>query len=131
MTGRTNVTTVRDSRSSTTEPKYLLGENSMRFTARALGALAVAGILAVTHPGAAYAVDGNLYLGKKRIEDPSDYRCYPYNQGPVRNSTDGYLAFYSGYGCSGRRVILMYPDSALLRAQARSIRILRYYPRNP
>jgi hypothetical protein len=103
----------------------------MRFTARALGALAAAGILVVTHPGAALAAEGNLYIGKKRIENPTNNRCYPYKRSPVRNSTTGYVAFYSGYGCTGRLTAILLPDSALLRVSARSLRVVGSVPALP
>lgn len=95
----------------------------MRFTARAFGALAVAGILAITNPGTAFAANGNLYIGKKKIENPTNGRCYPYRRSPVRNSTDSYIIFYSGYGCTGRMTAILLPDSALLRVSANSIYI--------
>jgi len=103
----------------------------MRFTARAFGALAVAGILAITNPGTAFAANGNLYIGKKKIENPTNGRCYPYRRSPVRNSTTGYVAFYSGYGCTGRLTAILLPDSALLRVSARSLRVVGSVPALP
>jgi len=98
----------------------------MRFTARALGALAAAGILAVTIPGAAYAADGDLYIGKKRIENPSNSRCYPYNRGPIKNATDGIVVIYSGYGCKGRATVILLPYGSVLRAYGRSLAVFGY-----
>ena len=91
----------------------------MRFTVKALSAIASAGILLVTHPGAAHAAQGDLYIGKKRIENAVG--CYPYRGGPVKNSTTGPVTFWTGHSCNGRQTTMLMSGFALLRAQGRSI----------
>lgn len=98
----------------------------MRFTARAFGALAAAGIIVATLPGAAYAADGDLYIGKKRIENPTNSRCYPYNRGPIRNATDGIVVVYSGYACKGRATVILLPYGSALRVYGRSLAVFGY-----
>ena len=95
----------------------------MRFTARALGALTTAGILAVTHPGAvAYAAEGYLILGKRRIENFSG-TCFPYRSGSlIKNRTTGVVTVFLNSTCGGPTAALS--PGSIARVAGRSVRVL-------
>lgn len=103
----------------------------MRFTVRALGALAVSGMLAVTHPGVADAavqhrpeVPGNVYVGRKKIENPLLNNCYYYGGGPIKNATTGTLIIYSDRKCNGIPLVTLMRGAYVFRASGRGFIIM-------
>ncbi|MEO3784455.1 hypothetical protein ABGB12_14055 [Actinocorallia sp. B10E7] len=102
----------------------------MRFTARALGALAAAGILVITHPGAAFASDGYLRIGKRIYGEPNNGDCHGYNRNLIKNATDGYVAIYSGYGCKRKIKAVLTPYSYAIGISGKSVCFFQGMPEN-
>lgn len=95
----------------------------MRRITTALGALAAASLLALTLPASAHAADGVLVINDTAHEGPSG--CYNSDRSPlsVSNHTDSVAHVYSGPGCSGDVIDIVYPGDSTVSEVGNSVYI--------
>ncbi|MER8104597.1 hypothetical protein [Kitasatospora sp. NPDC094016] len=81
----------------------------MRRISKALGAVALAAMVAVAVPGSAQAATGQLRVGFKSYNNPSG--CYRSDIWPlvVENRTDQPAQVYDQPGCSGSVIAVVAP----------------------
>ncbi|WP_037911628.1 hypothetical protein [Actinacidiphila yeochonensis] len=84
----------------------------MRRVATVLGGLAMAGSLALSLSGSAWAAQGTLVVNGTTYQDPSG--CYNAQVWPlsVTNNTDQLVTVYAGLNCTGGVLALLAPGSS-------------------
>ncbi|MFF8613807.1 hypothetical protein [Streptomyces sp. NPDC015350] len=86
----------------------------MRRLATVLGTLATAGIMALTLPATAFAVEGSIVFSPDNvIQNPPGGSCYnvPITSSFLDNNTEGFVALYSGQNCTGDVIASVYPHT--------------------
>ncbi|MFC4033892.1 hypothetical protein ACFO3J_20755 [Streptomyces polygonati] len=93
----------------------------MKRAMRMLGTLAAAASIAVAVPGLSHAADGWLRINGKVYEQPRG--CYDSDLWPlsVDNHTDQPVVVYSGSGCSGDQLTVVFPGQHVVSEFGQSV----------
>lgn len=94
----------------------------MRRATTALGAVAMAAMMALALPGSASAAHGRLVFGGGQVvENPSGCVNAQVRPLTVRNKTNEYALVYSGRNCSGRVLAVVRPGGQTTREFGSSV----------
>jgi hypothetical protein len=88
-----------------------------------LGTLAAAGSIAVAVPALAHAAEGRLIINGTVYDNPQG--CYDSNRWPlsVANMTAQPVVIYSGTGCSGEELRVLFPHEHTVSEFGQSVSV--------